>query len=478
MRHLQIFFTLAVACSNTLAQPAAQSLSGTIQGFPNGQVFILKYNNSHLFAYEVMDSTHTDSMGYFNMVQPVTPGMYRICQGRRGWYSSNPGNTLHLWLGFGEEVSFHTLVNDCTGSARFSKGWYNTWWFDNERVLQPYLQRLSISMQLLDIYPGSANHFCAQIRREYLKAQRECAAAGRRLQKQQPANPLLTCQQRMIVPFTGRQFKKKDRTLFWQQHLLDSVDFSNSPLQASHLLGQKLEQYLGLFGYPYDFISREAMDSGLLAAVRGIIEHAKNGYYTRDNPAVRTASLQFVAAWLYSFCEDKGLHHCLAYTAAQMTEDVFTSTCNVSPGTLQTLQRMQASQRLQPGMPAPEISLNGAAAKSLADIKASKTLVVFWASWCPHCRQELPLLKKLYDSSGHRDWEVLAVSIDTNQQAWTNAGAGGGFGWINYCDLKGWDSGPAKDYGVFATPQFYLLDRQKRIIARPGSVEEVKRMID
>src|SRR5260221_1152237 len=235
-------------------------------------------------------------------------------------------------------------------------------------------------------------------------------------------------------------FTKRDRIRFWQEHFLDSVDLSNSTLQASHLPGQKLEQYMEMFGYPYEYASRAAMDSGLLGAVRGILDHCKNGSFSRRDAATQTAALQFAAAWLYNFCADKGLDQCLGYTAAQLTEDVFVSTCNASPGMLQTLQRMRASQRLKPGMAAPEIALNGEEAKKLTDIKAGRTLVVFWASWCPHCQQELPLLKQLYDSTGHKDWEVLAGCNGTSAQSWTSAGDVPGYGWVNYCGRQGWGS--------------------------------------
>src|SRR5258708_1559858 len=445
------FFLMLGAICSPLFALAKQTddiyVSGHIQGYAGGAIYLLQYNNSSLFAYEVADSTRTDSAGFFHLRQPSAPGMYRLCQGKGGWYNSNPGNTLHLWLGFGEEVEFHTTVNDFTKAVQFSKGRYNTWWFANERYLQPYMQRLGITMQLLDVYP--AGPFYARIQEEYLQVQEEYKAAWMGLKRQQPTNILLDDQRRLVVPFTGSLFKKQDRTRYWQQHLLDSVDFSQPSLQASHLLGQRLQQYMEMYGYPYAFDSRTAMDSGLLVAVKGIIVHCQDGDFSRNHPASLTASLQFASAWLYNFCTDKGLDQCLAYTAGQMTADVVTNTCNASPGTLQTLQRMQASQKLKPGMAAPEITLGDTGIKKLADVKAPKTLVLFWASWCPHCQQELPLLKKLYDSIGHKNWEVLAVSIDTSMQAWVDGVRAGGYNWLNYCDRRGVGSPPGQETARF-----------------------------
>jgi peroxiredoxin len=51
-------------------------------------------------------------------------------------------------------------------------------------------------------------------------------------------------------------------------------------------------------------------------------------------------------------------------------------------------------------------------AKSLA---GKPVLVVFWATWCPICRKELPELQKLYDRHKAAGFEILALSIDAER---------------------------------------------------------------
>lgn len=459
------------------------TLNGRVHGYPNSKIYFLRYNNSKLFAYEIADSAVTDNEGKFVMLQPATPGMYRICQGKAGWYSGEPGNTLHLWLGFNEEVAFEARVNDLSRTVQFTKGNYNTWWYNNETAIVPYQQKLGICMQLLDMYPketgkGSQSPFYSQVQEEYLRQQAEVNKLWRDMIKKQKENTLASLQKNTAVPLTGTSYLKNDRTNFWREHLLDSVDFSNSILQNSHLAGKKLEQYMEMFGFPYEFATAQEADSGLLPAVKGILRHCKDGLFSKKSKEAKTASLQFAGAWLYRFCVDKGLDKCLEYAASEMTDDVFTNTCNASQGTLQTLERMQLMQRLKTGMPAPDILLNASQGKRLYDITAKKTLVVFWASWCTHCQQELPQLKRIYDSTGHKNWEVAAISIDTSIQAWTAAIIDQKFNWINYCDGKGWETQPAKEYGVFSTPLMFLLDEQKRIIAKPRDAEELKKWLE
>ena len=54
------------------------------------------------------------------------------------------------------------------------------------------------------------------------------------------------------------------------------------------------------------------------------------------------------------------------------------------------------------------------------DNKFKKHLVVFWASWCGPCRQEIPLLKKIY-SKYKNNIEFVSISTDTKNSLWLKA---------------------------------------------------------
>ncbi|MEE9591013.1 MAG: TlpA family protein disulfide reductase, partial [Thermodesulfobacteriota bacterium] len=113
----------------------------------------------------------------------------------------------------------------------------------------------------------------------------------------------------------------------------------------------------------------------------------------------------------------------------------------------------------------------------MSNISAEYTLVLFWASWCPHCPSLLSAVKRVYDEYRDKGLEVLAISIDKERSAWMNALSKGQYRWINYSELTGWDGKAAKDYGVWSTPRMYLLDREKRIVAKPATVKELEKYI-
>ncbi|WP_203256184.1 TlpA disulfide reductase family protein [Hyunsoonleella ulvae] len=57
----------------------------------------------------------------------------------------------------------------------------------------------------------------------------------------------------------------------------------------------------------------------------------------------------------------------------------------------------------------------------LSDFKGSYVLIDFWASWCGPCRQEIPHLKKAYNTFKDEGFQVVSVSIDRKKEAWEKA---------------------------------------------------------
>ncbi|HBZ69082.1 MAG TPA: TlpA family protein disulfide reductase [Deltaproteobacteria bacterium] len=49
----------------------------------------------------------------------------------------------------------------------------------------------------------------------------------------------------------------------------------------------------------------------------------------------------------------------------------------------------------------------------LSDFRGKLVIVDFWATWCPPCEFEIPVLNALYDSHKDRDVVILGVSVDT-----------------------------------------------------------------
>lgn len=75
-----------------------------------------------------------------------------------------------------------------------------------------------------------------------------------------------------------------------------------------------------------------------------------------------------------------------------------------------------AQAQVKVGQAVPSFDTRLLAGKTLGAeaLKGKAVLVVFWATWCPTCRKELPELQALYEKHRGRGFEILALSIDAD----------------------------------------------------------------
>ena len=110
-------------------------------------------------------------------------------------------------------------------------------------------------------------------------------------------------------------------------------------------------------------------------------------------------------------------------------------------------------------------------AKSLHDVKADKKVVIFWSSTCSHCESELPKLLEKYNDLKAKNIQVIGLSLDVDKNSYSTKIAA--FPWINDSELRGWNSSYVDTYNVHATPTYFILDANNKIISKPDHVGDV-----
>jgi thiol-disulfide isomerase/thioredoxin len=48
----------------------------------------------------------------------------------------------------------------------------------------------------------------------------------------------------------------------------------------------------------------------------------------------------------------------------------------------------------------------------MASLRGKPVLLNFWATWCPPCVEELPLLSSFYRENADKGWQVLGLAVD------------------------------------------------------------------
>ena len=131
------------------------------------------------------------------------------------------------------------------------------------------------------------------------------------------------------------------------------------------------------------------------------------------------------------------------------------------------------------GKKAPNMLLEDTAGNNipLHSIEAEYLAVYFWEPECGHCQRETPKLQQTYQSLKDEGLKVYSVNIKRkNPEKWKKYIRKNELGWINVYDGNKWTNFQ-KLYDLRATPTIYLLDKNKKILAKGINSSQLKDII-
>jgi peroxiredoxin len=449
-------FTIAIllvafcACGNA---QLTYFIEGKIVPLPEGKIYL-----STLFGERprIVDSTISDKEGSFSFqVKPAAlQGLYRISWGK-------DKSVDLLWNS--ENVRLYTRSEFPMDSIKFLASVENQIYYFYLRLERMTQQKLDLLMPVIDYYPVK-DDFYSIAAGKFESLQKRLSQVQDSLSGLYPLSLAVRIIKNQSTPFLSASLSKEERINYLRLHFFDNVNFQDTLLLNTNAWANKSISYLSLYGNSK--LDQKQLEAEFIKAVTIMLSAA----------AVNAEVYKFILDYVVGGFDKYHFDGVITYIADNF-QDPFSCEDQARKTVLQ--KKLDNFKKLSIGKMAPEIEVPDPKGKivRLSGIQSEYVLVIFYSSGCGHCAQMMPQVKEFYDNQKIKRVEVLAVSIDTSKTEWIQFLKEGKLDWINVSELKGFNSKAADDYNIFATPTMFLLDTEKRIIAKPISWRELEQSL-
>lgn len=115
---------------------------------------------------------------------------------------------------------------------------------------------------------------------------------------------------------------------------------------------------------------------------------------------------------------------------------------------------------------------------SLQQYRGKIVLLEFWGAWCGFCSQELPNLKKVYNTYKDRGFDIIGVSLDDEATVLREYIKENDIQWRQISSGKRWEEDPlAKQFDITGIPTQWLIDRDGTLITHKARGETLESLV-
>lgn len=245
-------------------------------------------------------------------------------------------------------------------------------------------------------------------------------------------------------------------------HFFDNVDFDNQVLQSSNFLTDRILNYV------FGMTSKENND---IESYKSNIDDVLKAM-TSSQLEIKSTLLETLWQQMVDTNFDD---------VANYITDTYLIEIAQSLNDDELINGLNLFKSLSIGNKAPEFDVlideGGVRTPiSLYDLDLSKTYVlVFWSSTCSHCLEEIPQLQTYFKEK--EQVKVIAVGLEDEPTNWQNE-IQKYPEFLHVLGLGKWENETVRNYNITSTPTYFILNSEKKIVAKPFDFTTLKKFMD
>jgi len=426
----------------------AFQLDFTIRGMTGGHVFLTGMYGGQFYT---IDSFEVNSTGYTLIQRPsfLPQGMYYIVLQDR--YT-----TVQLIVTDEQTFSMTSSGPDIVGNMQVKGCDETTLLYENLKFEQKYRAEYEGLKQRINSAPMGSTEAIT------LEKERQAKIDERRshIQRHAEDHPdafyttfkLAGQNPRLTEPkLPNGEIDTELQVTRYRQHYWDNVDFSDERLLRTPVYSNKLRSF-------FERVVPQHIDSLIKYAeivTRASIQNDSLFKYTANYVGLKYQTPTFMGSdAVYVYMVENFFTHALAFWA--------------QPHEIDRLQQDAAIRHSSMlGEKAKDINVIAPDGNMISLLDSDAEILVFYIYTpnCENCQKETPLIKKAYDTWKGKGVEVFALCTDPDEQLWKDYISQNRLDWINAYDPQ-MESDYTFKYHIDITPEIYVLDRARNIVAR------------